>query len=103
VPVELLAQIHTARDAAEIPDGWRGLIDFGEVWTAADEALWPSGSGTLPGGQPLAYGCELRRDARAREATVRFLFLDQPREVMKPGMSFTLREGLKTRASGMLL
>lgn len=86
-----------------IRDGWRGVVDFGEVWSDEDAELWPEQFGDeLPVGKPLLYGCELAIQTPGR-VTLRFLALDARRPVMQPGRTFTLREGLTPRATGHLL
>jgi hypothetical protein len=103
VAVEFLADIEPASGAQEIPDGWRGLIDFGEVWTELDADLaWPNSEVSL--GAPLTWGCELTREPEGQERVrLRLWGLDEGREVMKPGAPFTLRDGLNARASGKLV
>lgn len=101
--VELLSEIQPVADAPVIRDGWRGLLDFGEVWTESDAVLWPSEE-PLPLGKPLTYGCEVRRDpASEHAARIRLLVVTEPREVMKKGATFTLRDGHTARATGKLL
>ncbi len=47
--VELLAEIERVKDAAQLLDGWRGLLDFGELWTDADRHLgWPPDAPEVP-------------------------------------------------------
>jgi hypothetical protein len=99
---ELLAQIEPVGEADAPRDGWRGLIDFGEVWSEDDTDLtWPSGSENIPIGEPLAYGCEVTfAEPDTERVTVRFIALDSLRPVMVPGARFTLRDGATPRATG---
>jgi hypothetical protein len=104
MPIEFRTEINPVPGADEVPHGWRGLVDFGETWTEADEHLWPHESGPLPTGQSLTYGCEVTRTAKtAEQVNIRIWFLDQPRHAMTPGASFTLRDGHAERATGKLL
>jgi hypothetical protein len=102
--VELLAQIEPVEGAAQLPDGWRGLLDFGEFWTEADRRLgWPPDAPDFPVGQPLTYGCEVTTDPTDPTRVRIRLLPDELRKVMKPGAAFTLRDGLTARATGHLL
>jgi hypothetical protein len=102
--VTLTAQIDAVPGAPEMRDGWRGLLDFGELWTEMDADFWPADSGDLPLGQPLVYGCEVLRDSAIKNgATIRLPFVDQPRPVMQAGATLTLREGHATLATGRLV
>jgi len=105
VAVELQADIETVPGSSDVADGWRELIDFGEVWTEADAALWPAAGGDLPVGRSLTYGCETHRDQTGgpRRVRLRLFALDAPRAVMTPGGAFTLRDGMRARAVGRLL
>jgi hypothetical protein len=49
--LDLLAEIEPEPGAREMADGWRGLVDFGEAWSAADADL--SRFGEPPVGEPL--------------------------------------------------
>lgn len=84
--------------------GWLGLIDFGEVWSASDAGLWP-GPGEVPIGRPLTYGCEVisMSDGTPVRVSLTTLAIDAPREVMKPGATFTLNDGISPRVSGRLV
>ena len=98
---ELLAQIEPVGEAAAPRDGWRGLIDFGEIWSEADADLaWPPGSGNVPVGEPLVYGCEVTYAEADERLRVRFMALDSLRPVMVLGARFTLRDGATARATG---
>jgi hypothetical protein len=101
---ELLAQIDQVADGAAFRDGWRGLIDFGEVWSESDADLaWPPGAGNVPVGEPLVYGCEVTpADSDTEHVRVRFLTLDSLRPVMVLGARFTLRDGATQRATGRI-
>jgi hypothetical protein len=103
VAAELTAAIETVPGAAPIADGWRGIIDFGEVWTEDDADLtYPPGSDP-PLGESLAYGCEITFSASDSEAvSIRLIALDFPRPVMAAGAQFTLRDGGTPRATGRL-
>jgi hypothetical protein len=103
--VELLAEIEPVEDAAQLPDGWRGVLDFGELWTEADRRLgWPPDAPEVPVGQPLTYGCEVRLDAaEPTRVRIRLLVVDEVRKAMTPGAAFTLRDGGTARAVGHLL
>lgn len=103
--VELHADIETTPGSPDVADGWRGLIDFGEVWTEGDAALWRDEWGDLPLGRPLTYGCEARRDEAAgtRRVRLRLLALDESRSIMAPGRAFTLPDGAHERALGRLV
>lgn len=102
--LELLAEIDQVREGG-LPEGWRGVIDFGEVWTEADAHLWPSVSGRLPIGEPLVYGGEIGPSSTATpmRAKVVLWAIDAPREIMRPGAHLTLRDGGIERAHGHLL
>lgn len=93
--------------ASALREGWRGLVDFGERWTKDDADLWPRGSGAVPVGEPLVYGCELRQTVPARdeleEAVLNLWSLDKPRPVMRQGVSIRLLDGTNLRATGELL
>jgi len=88
----------------EVADGWRGLVDFGEVWSPSDAGLWPHGS-DVPTGEALTYGCEVRFIGPRTEARVvlRLWAIDAPRPVMQQGAEFILRDGLTPRGKGNLL
>src|SRR4051812_18212028 len=102
--LELLAEARPVAGASDLFDGWRGLLDFGELWSEQDEALWPSDSGPLPRGRPLTYGCEVtRRHHDELRDSIQVWSLDEPAAVMTPGASFTLRDGDRARAVGELL
>jgi hypothetical protein len=107
--IELLAQLEPVAGVPELRDGWRGIVDFGEVWTDADAALWPDGSGEIPRGEPLVYGCEVRLLATDGEgeplyrAKVVLWSLDERRNVMADGAKLALRDGKTVRATGHLL
>jgi hypothetical protein len=104
VAIELLAEVRPTSGMPEIGDGWRGLLDFGEAWTEGDAELWPAGSRDIPVGEPLVYGCELKRDADdTRRVRLHLFAVDEPREVMKPGTPFTLRDGQTARAAGHIV
>jgi hypothetical protein len=102
VAVELEADIHVVETGWDLPDAWRGLIDFGEMWSELDAGLWRAEWGELPLGRPLAYGCEVRRAGDGRGVVVRLIAVDERRDVMTPGAPFTLNEGGTVRASGRL-
>jgi hypothetical protein len=97
--VRLHASVEPAPGCRELPDGWRGLLDFGEVWTKADAECYPYGP--VPEGRPLTYGCELTWDAPGR-ATLTLLVVTEPRSVMAAGASFVLREGHTASGVGTL-
>ncbi len=101
--VRLKIKLQRADGVPELPDGWRGLVDFGELWTAGDAALWPTGSGDVPIGQPLVYGCELRHLSVEGEAVLSLWSLDAPRPVMTDGTKIRLLDGNHLRARGELL
>lgn len=104
VSIKLSAEIEPIPGAAEIRDGWRGLLDFGETWREDDADLWAPEGGDLPVGDPLVYGCELHRDSTdSRTVAIRLLVVDHRRKVMEHGAAFVLRDGLAARASGKLL
>jgi hypothetical protein len=104
VSVELRAEIEAIPGAAELPDGWRGLLDLGETWSEDDADLWDSQWGALPLDEPLTYGCEVSRPAmKSRAVAIRLFALDKPRGRMTPGASLTLRDGGSARATGTLL
>jgi hypothetical protein len=104
MPVELLAEIEHVPGAPVIPEGWRGLIDFGELWSRADEDLWPPDSGPLPEGQPLTLGCEVMPCSSSDNGVrIRIFLLDARRKVMVRGAALTLRDGRTARANGKLL
>jgi hypothetical protein len=89
----------------DLRSGWRGLLDFGERWTEEDAQLWPSGSGSVPVGEPLVYGCELRwlqNEDTERKAVLTLWSIDAPRSVMTNGATFRLLEGATLRATGEL-
>ena len=102
--VRVFAEVETVPGAPELPDGWRGLIDFGELWTEDDAHLRPRVSGCTPVGKPLMYGCVLTHE-RAGEQRVKIEIwsLGEPRRIMAPGAQFTLRDGLQARAVGHVL
>jgi hypothetical protein len=103
VPVDLAAEIEPVPGAAEVGDGWRGLIDFGERWAQSDREVWSPEWGELPLGEPLVYGCEVERDPGGnRRVTIRLMMVDERREAMKPGAAFSLRDGPLARATGTL-
>jgi hypothetical protein len=101
---EFLAQIDPIADGAAVRDGWRGLIDFGEVWSEADTDLaWPPERGNVPVGESLVYGCEVTpAESNNERVRVRFLTLDSLRPVMVLGARFTLRDGATPRATGRI-
>jgi hypothetical protein len=104
--VRLTVKLQAVDDAPELLDGWRGLVDFGEIWTESDAALWPSGSGDVPVGNPLIYGCELRlygSDREVGEAVLSLMSIDTPRSVMTQGAKIRLLDGQTLRATGELL
>jgi hypothetical protein len=103
--IELDAELKPAPAAAEMADGWRGLLDFGEMWQEADAEQWQADWGAMPVGEPLLYGCEARRAAVGNETrwTLRLWALDEPRPVMTAERVFTLRDGGSDRAVGRLL
>jgi hypothetical protein len=104
MPLELLGEMDHVPGAPEVPNGWRGVIDFGETWTRADEGLWPPHGRPFPDGEPLTYGCEVTRDSdNEPRISIRIFFLDAPRKAMAPGAAFTLRDGRTERANGKLL
>lgn len=104
MPIDLLVDIEPLAGETDLRDGWRGLLDLGEVWTAKDRDLWPASSGALPEGRPLTYGCELRGTPTDRpRATLVLLFANERREVMKAGATFTLNDGATPRASGQIV
>lgn len=76
-------------------------MDFGEVWSEDDAGLWPP-EREVPIGQPLTYGCEVGR-LGADRAKITVFALQKPREVMKEGASFTLRDGHVARATGRIV
>lgn len=101
--LELLADIEAEPGRPDLKSGWRGLIDFGEVWRKSDADLWPSVSwGKVPLGERLTYGCELRlaSDDAPRRAKLFLWAIDSPREVMSPGAEFALLDGHTVRARG---
>lgn len=107
--IELLAELRPVEGGPDVRDGWRGIVDFGEVWTDADAGLWPAGSGDVRG-EPLVYGCEVRaldtegdRDPRRYRAKVVLWSLDEPRDVMAVGAKLTLKDGTTPRATGYVL
>lgn len=102
VPLELLAAIRPVAGQPELPDGWRGLIDFGETWTQAEQALWPSSAGPVPVGKPLTYGCVLHRPETKQQVRLTVFSLDEARAVMTRGAPLTLRDGHTARATGNL-
>jgi hypothetical protein len=94
-------------DARRLRDGWRGLVDFGELWTGTEqEEFWQEKWGPIPVGEPLRYGCELRLadsgrvDEQVVRGELRFLALSEPRESMAPGATLTLFDGGTPRARG---
>ena len=103
--LELLVEVGPEPARPDLRDGWRGILDLGEVWTVADGILWPGGSGRLPVGEPLTYGCELRvlSDGIPFQGRLLLLAIESPRTVMKPGAQFTLCDGRILRATGRLL
>jgi hypothetical protein len=104
MPVELRAEIEHVAGQPAIPECWRGVVDFGEVWGRADEDLWPPNTGPLPEGEPLTYGCEVMHSPESDNGVrIRIFFLDAPRKVMVPGAALTLRDGRTARANGKLL
>ena len=104
MPIELTADVEPLAGEAALRDGWRGLLDFGEVWTAKDADLLPEVSGVVPEGQPLTYGCELRGAPTDRpRATLVLWFGNERRDVMKSGATFTLNDGATPRASGRII
>lgn len=48
VSIKLSAEIEPIPGAAEIRDGWRGLLDFGETGTEDDADLWAPEWATYP-------------------------------------------------------
>jgi hypothetical protein len=54
--LELMADIESEAGRPGLKSGWRGLLDFGEVWTESDADLWPSVSGKVPLGDSLMWG-----------------------------------------------
>jgi hypothetical protein len=84
--------------------GWRGIIDFGEVWSESDSSLWP-GPGPLPVGKPLVYGCEVLALSSTEPTRARLTMwaLDAPRDVMNPGATVILKQGTSLRATGKLV
>ena len=104
VAVELVAEIQPTAGVSDTPDGWRGLIDFGEEWSEADAALASPPGGEVPIGQPLIYGCEVTRDVDSPgRVRIRLFALEEPRVIMTPGAAFTLRDGRAARATGRLV
>ena len=101
---EFHGHVESIAVAAVLHDGWRGLIDFGEVWSEADADLaWPPGSGNVPLGEPLVYGCEVTNvEPDAKRVRVRLIALDSLRPMMVPGARFTLRDGATPRATGRI-
>jgi hypothetical protein len=93
-------------DAAQLRDGWRGLVDFGELWAGTERDLWQEEWGPISVGEPLRYGCELRlaNDGGVDEPKVRgqlrLWALTELRESMAPGALLTLFDGLAPRARG---
>ncbi len=103
--LHLVAEIQPEPGSPEMADGWRGIADFGEVWSPADaDLLWPPES-ELPAGEPVLYGCEVRFLSREKPVRVllRFWSIHSPRAVMGPGAEFTLRDGPSPRATGRIL
>lgn len=103
-------RVKPADGAPALRDGWRGLIDLGERWSQDDALLWPSGSGDLPVGEPLVYGCELRyrsadpSSAHAqKEAHLELWSLEVARRVMIQGAKIRLLDGNRLRATGELI
>ncbi len=103
--IELHGEIETVPGSSDIVDGWRGSIDFGEVWADADAALWREEWGELPVGRPLIYGCEARHEPTAgpRRVVLGLFAVDERRPVMAAGAPFKLRDGATERAVGRLL
>jgi hypothetical protein len=101
---ELLAKIDPVADGVALGDGWRGLIDFGEVWSEGDTDLaWPPGAGNVPVGDPLVYGCEVTHaESDTTRVRVRFITLASLRPVMVLGARFTLRDGAIPLATGRI-
>jgi hypothetical protein len=103
VAIKHAAKIEVMPGATPIPDGWRGLLDFGEKWSEDDadpEAPeWP-----IPIGEPLMYGCEVNRDPTDdRRVVISLLVMQNRPSAIKQGAAFVLRDGLTARASGTLL
>jgi hypothetical protein len=90
-------------------DGWRGLVDFGEIWTNDDADLWRREWGTLPVGEPLQYGCELRLASAASEdvdvgrGVLTLWSVDELRASMASGAELALSDGGSLRARGRVL
>jgi hypothetical protein len=104
VAIELAAEIYAVAGQAEIKDGWRGLLDFGEKWTEDDSRPWQPEWGEVPLGHDLIYGCSVQRDpAAANSVVIQLWALDEPREVMRQEATFVLRDGPTARATGTLL
>jgi len=71
---ELTAEIDPLPGASAIRDGWRGLIDFGELWSQDDAYLMVPPGAVVPIGDPLMYGCEVARDpTNSRRIRIRLL------------------------------
>jgi hypothetical protein len=98
--LRLTVKLQRADGVLELSDGWRGLVAFGEVWTAEDAALWPAGSGDIPVGEPLVYGCELRHRSAEGDAVLSLWSLDATRPVMTKGTKVRLLDGSHLRAGG---
>lgn len=101
---ELHVEVDQSQARQQIFDGWRGIVDFGEVWTETDRTLW-LGPGAFPAGKPLAYGVQADGDGSGTPGRMilRFLFLDERRPVMAPDVPFVLRDGGTQRAVGRIL
>ncbi len=87
-------------------DGWRGLADFGELWSADDTAFWPAWRGELPLGEPLVYSVRIRNPVPSGDPPSALLLLpavDERRRTMADGAQFTLRDGATVRATGRII
>jgi hypothetical protein len=98
------ARVEPVPGRPELRTGWRGLLDFGERWTASDSEHWLAEWGPMPIGSPLTHGCQLTWDESGPPAATLTLWaVDSRTRVMKTGAAFTLLDGGTPRASGHLV